>query len=648
MPQFFRDSTPRIYFLVLLLGLFLSSCAEPTEIELPISVTRQPLPTSTESIIPPTEMPPPPKTLVVCLGMEPESLFLYANTQPEVDTILQALYDGPVEVREFRYEPVILTKLPNFEDGDARIEQVVVSEGEIYFNPETQLPDSLQASKSYLPAGCHQMNCATTYSEGDVVMDRLVAEFQLLSGITWSDGEPLKASDSVYSFQVDADQATLSTKYLVQRTSRYVALDDLRTQWAGIPGFLDPEYESNFWSPLPEHVLGTNPIESLYSLEEAVKTPIGWGPYVIESWEPGEEIMMRKSETYFRSSEGLPAFELLRFRFLGRDYVSALEQVLTGECDILDESLLPIDQWESALELVESGRLEMASTVGTVIERLDFNIVKNSSVESISIFADVRTRQAIASCIDRQALMADLAYGLSVVPESYLPPSHPLQIAESPTQVGNASDAIELLIEIGWQDHDNDPATARVSQGITGIVNDAPLMFDLLTTNDPVHELLAEKIKADLAQCGVSVNIEFGDAQEIFTPWPNGPVFGGRFDTVLWAWPVFVSPPCELYGSFEIPTADFPFGLNASGFADQEYDQACGRIILGPPEGEDFLDAIETTEEIYQTQRPSIPLYIRPRLLVYGKEICGLDLDSTSYSALWNLEEFNAGEACTP
>ncbi len=648
MQLLFRENALRIYLALFLFALILSGCAEPTEIELPISVTRQPSPTSTEKAITPTDLPPPPKTLVVCLGAEPESLFIYGNNQPEMDTILQAIYDGPLDVRDFSYEPVILTKLPSLEDGDASVEQVVVSGGEIFLNPETQLPDTLEAQKPYLPSGCHQMDCVETYVEGDVVMDRLVVEFQILPGITWSDGEPLKASDSVYSFQVDADEATPTTKYLVQRTSRYVALDELRTQWAGIPGFLDPEYESNFWSPLPEHVLGDYTFSELFSLEEATTNPLGWGPYVIENWEAGKEITMKRSETYFRSEEGLPFFDVLRFRFLGMDYVSALEQVLTGECDILDETILPASQWESALELAAGGRLQVASTAGTVVERLDFNIVKNSSVESISLFSDVRMRQALAGCMDRQGLMEEMTNGLSIVPDSYLPPSHPLHVAGAPGVIKSVSEAIDLLSEMGWQDHDDDPMTPRLAQGVVGIQNDTPLEFGLLTTNDTLHKSIAEKIKSSLSQCGVSVDIELGDAQEIFTPWPNGPVFGGRFDTVLWAWPVFVSPPCELYGSFEIPSADFPFGVNASGFADQEYDRACKRLIFGPPTGEDSMEAVRVTEEIYQTQLPSIPLYIRPRLAVFGEEVCGVQVDPTTFSTLWNLEEIASGEACVP
>jgi peptide/nickel transport system substrate-binding protein len=632
----------------ILFVLIMSACAEATEVVIPISITRQPSPSPTTKIIMPTEMPPPPKVLAVCLKAEPSSLFLYDHTQPEADTVLQAIYDGPLDVLNYTYKPVILTKLPSLEDGDARIEQVAMSEGEIYLNPETQLPDTLESQKPYLPSGCHQRDCMQTFTEGEVILDRIVVEFELLSDITWSDGEPLKASDSVYSFQVDAHEAIPTTKYLIQRTSRYVALDEMRTQWVGIPGFLDMEFVSNFWSPLPEHILGSYDFDELLETEEATTFPIGWGPYVIDRWEQGEEILLRRSETYFRSAEGLPTFDILRFRFLGSDDLSALEQVLTGECDILDETILTRSLWDETLDLERQDRMQIASTPGTVIERIDFNITKNSSFESISLFADVRTRQAIAGCIDRQAIMEEATFGLSVILDSYLPPTHPLHSSDLDPPTLTRMEAIDLLEEIGWQDTDQDPTTPRQAFGIQGVVNSATLELNLLTTDDATHQLIAENVEDDLLECGIGVTIEYGDPDELFTPWPNGPVFGGRFDMVAWAWPIFVSPPCELYAGFEIPSADFPFGLNAMGFSDDAYDQACERIMYGPSTGEDYHDAIRQTEEIYQSKVPSIPLFLRPRLIAFGEGICGVVSDPTSFSALWNIEAISGGDDCTP
>jgi len=642
MQQYFQRIKYLLIFLFFTLALF--ACADPTEITIP--VITQPSPTPTEKIAIPTEVPAPPKTLVVCLGREPASLFIYGDIQPEADTILQAIYDGPLDVRHFNYEPVILTKLPNLEHGDATIEEVAVSEGEVYLNPITYLPDVLEPQKAYLPAGCHQTDCIQTFTEGEVIMDRLVAEFEIFPDVLWSDGEPLKASDSVYSFHVDSNDAIPTTKYLVHRTSSYVALDEQRVQWSGIPGFLDPEFESNFWSPLPEHILGAYEAEDLFNSEVASRFPIGWGPYEIVSWESGVEIVMKKSETYFRSAQGLPGFDLVRFRFLGLDYLSALEQTLTGECDILDESIFHATQWEKANELAQGERLDITFSPGMVMERIDFNLSHASRSPSTLLLSDVRTRQAIAACIDRQGLVEEASLGFSAVVDSYLPSSHPLYSGESDGFSLSRSEAIDQLEQVGWQDDDQDPATPRIARAIQGVINGTPLEFTFLTTNDATHNIIAENLKEDLAQCGVGLEVEFGDPEEIFTPWPNGPIFGGRFDLVGWAWPIFVSPPCEMFAGFEVPSADYVFGINASGFQDPDYDQSCQRILLGPAVGDDYMSAVQKTQEILQSQVPFIPLFVRPRVLAFGSEICGIDLDPTTFSALWNIEQLSRGDKC--
>jgi peptide/nickel transport system substrate-binding protein len=634
-----------IPFFLCILTLFLAACADEEEVVIPITVQPQPSPTATVMI--PTEPPPPPKMLVVCLNAEPDSLYLYGGTSPEVDTIFQALYDGPVDVRTYRYEPVILSKLPRLEDGDVRIEPVSVWEGQRYMNPLTLLPDTLGAGKTYLPSGCSNMDCAQSYSEGEVLMDQMTVEFELLPGITWSDGEPLKASDSVYSFGLDADEATPTTKYVVQRTSDYIALDELHTQWIGIPGFLDVEFEANFWSPLPEHILGEYSPSELLQTEAAVHYPIGWGAYEIERWDPGAEIIMKRSQSYFRAGEGLPYFDFLRFRFLGNDTLAAFQQLLTGECDILDETLLPASLWLQAFEMAQADRIKLDAIPGSVMERIDFNLLQGSGTGVASLFADVRTRQAIAACIDRPAMVKEIFSDMTVVPDSYLPPSHPWhQEPEAPGAL-SVEQAQAQLESVGWVDGDDNPATARIARGIPGIPEGTALSFRLLTLQDSSQEAVAERIRTDLARCGIDLQVEYGDARELFTPWPNGPIFGGRFDTVGWAWPILVSPPCEMFAGFEIPSADYIYGINASGFNDPSYDQACRRVLLSPFPREHFEEAIGQTELIFRSQLPAIPLYMRPRWIAYGNDVCGIRLDPTTYSILWNLEEIAAGEGCS-
>ena len=322
-------------------ALLLAACAQPVELELPVTV--RPTAAGAPTSEPPTPRPVP-KTLIVCLGQEPDSLYryseayLYGNTGRTAETILQALYDGPIDTRTYQYEPVILEKLPTLADGDASLEQVTVTEGDLYLDPVALQPSTLEATDKYLPSGCNSPDCLRTYSGGEVEMDRMTAEFRIRSDVNWSDGEPVTADDSVFSFELDQHVDTPTLKTQVDRTASYEATGARTALWTGIPGFIDAEYFSNFWSPLPVHQLGERSPAELLAAEETNRMPLGWGPYVMEEWRAGNDIRMTRNPAYFRASEGWPQFDTLLFRFLEGGPPASVEQLLTNECDILDES----------------------------------------------------------------------------------------------------------------------------------------------------------------------------------------------------------------------------------------------------------------------------------------------------------------------
>ena len=84
----------------------------------------------------------------------------------------------------------------------------------------------------------------------------MVVNFTLLDGITWSDGEPLTAQDSVFSFTVSAESENgTSRRHNIDRTFSYTVLDDNTAQWIGQPGYLTLNPAAFFWSPLPQHAL---------------------------------------------------------------------------------------------------------------------------------------------------------------------------------------------------------------------------------------------------------------------------------------------------------------------------------------------------------------------------------------------------------
>jgi peptide/nickel transport system substrate-binding protein len=197
-----------------------------------------------------------------------------------------------------------------------------------------------------------------------------------------------------------------------------------------------------------------------------------------------------------------------------------------------------------------------------------------------------------------------------------------------------------------WIDDDGQAETPRVAQGVAGLTPGAPLSLSLLTLDDPFHDSIAETIAGDLASCGAEVAVVSVPAEELFAPWPGGPAFGRGFDLVVWPWLQWVAPACEIFSTGEIPSAENPEGSNASGFSEAGYDAACGQVGLGPAAGEAYVRAVSETQSILAGAVPMLPLMQWPRVLIASELVCGLTVDATASSLLWNLEELTQGPGC--
>jgi ABC-type oligopeptide transport system substrate-binding subunit len=101
-----------------------------------------------------------------------------------------------------------------------------------------------------------------------------------------------------------------------------------------------------------------------------------------------------------------------------------------------------------------------------------------------------------------------------------------------------------------------------------------------------------------------------------------------------------------MFAGREIPTEKSPFGVNATGFNDFAYNQSCERVLLGRVDVEGYSQALLDTQEIFVQALLGIPLYQAPRFVAYNNDICGIVVDSLSFSVLFELENFDAGAGC--
>ena len=640
-------------FVILLCGLFVGlSLLVGCGLKTPFPAS-SPSPTPEPTI---TATPMPPRQLTVCLGQEPASLYPPDNPSSVARSVLAAVYDGPIDTNSYQAQAVILERLPSIENGDAQLFSKSVNVGDEVVDANG-MPVTLSVGVKIRPAGCHSEACFIEYDgTSEIQMDQMQVTFNMLPGLTWSDGEALTAEDSVYAYRVAADPASSGSKYLLNRTRSYEAADETTLQWWGKPGFVDPTYFTNFWPPLPKHLWSQFPVDQLTGIDEAARAPLGWGPYVIQEWVAGDHITLTKNARYFRAGEGLPRFDILTFRFVA-DPGTAISDLLAGTCDILDPSIHLDGQVGLLRSMAEQNQLQALFSTLPLMEELALGIKPasydngiNAGRDRVDYFSDVRVRQALAFCLDRQQVVDSVLSGLSTVPNSYLPSDHPLYNPDVSSYSFNVAAAAQLLEQAGWKDVDHDPSTPRQAWGVAGIPSGTPFEVNYVTTNAVQRQQVSTLLTASLAQCGIKVNLQYLDANTLYAPGPDGVLFGRNYDLAEFAMgSTGIEPPCDWYTSSEVPNAANNWvGTNVSGTSDPAFNAACLAAQQSLPDDPAHSAAYAQAQSIFTNQLPVIPLYWRVKTAAAQPGLCHFSLDPTDASSLWNIEAFDSGAGCLP
>jgi peptide/nickel transport system substrate-binding protein len=233
----------------------------------------------------------------------------------------------------------------------------------------------------------------------------------------------------------------------------------------------------------------------------------------------------------------------------------------------------------------------------------------------------------------------EVVYGHSIVPDSYLPPMHPLYAVDELAYwdydplAGQA-----LLEEVGWLDEDGDGV--REARDISGIRDGTLFEVTLLVRLEDrvASEQVAPIIKTNLADCGIRVNVEPMLGWAFEADGPEGPVFGRQFDLAETTRYVDVVPMCEHYLSSEIPDKGRWHGSNVSGYSNPDYDAACQAALQALPGTAEYEMYHKQAQAIFSEELPAIPLFVWPRIALARPHVLNFTLDATSPSELWNIE----------
>jgi hypothetical protein len=145
-------------------------------------------PVEVVQVVTPTPEPEGPRTLVICQGQEPDTLWLYGGNMLAAAHINEMIYDGfdngpygGMDQVNFGYEPVIMEKIPSLADGDAVLGSATAGEGDSVVNATGDvvvLDPAADPPIMLIPAGGTAAD-AVEYTGGDVELDQMVVTFKL-------------------------------------------------------------------------------------------------------------------------------------------------------------------------------------------------------------------------------------------------------------------------------------------------------------------------------------------------------------------------------------------------------------------------------------------------------------------------------------
>lgn len=429
----------------------------------------------------------------------------------------------------------------------------------------------------------------------------------------WQDGVPLTATDVKFTISLlqardsPADPAlarfwrTVEVDVLAAKVLRFRLSQPLGS-------FLD-----RLTLPiLPWHALQGTTTARL--LEHPFnRSPIGTGRWQLEALRLGEngeagQVDLRLAPAWQGRGEGtnVPAGSRLRLE-LFRTFDEALRALAGGMIDGL--AARTMQQQGAMLALADQRPLHLAFSTDQRVGMLIFNW----QGEAGNFFRDQRVRLALASSMDREAVVGQTLGNRAVIANSPLWPGA-WAWTEEPAWPEEDLDAARWLLQTARAREDSDES------GVGGAV-----AFRVLTYEDAVLEAVLQAFAGQWARVGIEATIE-ALPQLAY----RQALLDGDFDAALVEYSAGHSTDPDVYAFWHV--GQYPGGLNFGGVDDRRLSELLERARR-EPWSVNRAALYREMQETFAERVIAIPLYHPVVIYATGPEVGGVQLDRTGISA---------------
>lgn len=474
------------------------------------------------------------------------------------------------------------------------------------------------------------------------------ATFRLDPSAHFSDGSPITAEDVRFSFDLLRDHGRPPQRAAFALV-KSVTTPDARTIRFDLTGANDRELPL-ILALMP--VLSRAHTDAAHFDEPSLAIPVGSGPYLVDSVDPGRRIVYRRDPRYWGRdlpvSRGLDNFDRIEIDYY-RDESSLFTAFAAGLYDVRIED--DAERWRRGYDFPRRRRGEV------VVESLPVELPQGMSGFVFNTrrpsFADVRVREALASMFDFQWIDATLFGGAYVRDDSYFGDSalscagRPASARERallapfpgavrpdilagrwrpPVSDGSGRDreiARAALAELASAGYALEDGALRDSHGAT-------LGFEILVKTR-AEERLALDYSAMLARIGVAAQVRLVDETQ----------FQRRrqrfdFDMMPASFPASASPGAEQVGRWSSAAASQEGAFNVAGVRSPAVDAMISALLAANSE-KDFVAAVRALDRLLLSGFYIVPFYhAKSQWIAYSARLghpartplYGVDLDA--------------------
>ena len=302
--------------------------------------------------------------------------------------------------------------------------------------------------------------------------DKLTWTFKLRKGVTFHDGTPFNAESVKYTFDRINDPDIGSPRKSAAKAIKEVKVIDEYTV-----AFVTGKPFAPFLAQLSAYNLSIlSPTAAKKWGKKYSEHPSGTGPFKLESWSPGEKMVMARNENFWGQK---PYVDKLEVRIVPEDS-SRVMMLLSGDVDVI-----------ASVPPIMLKRLDKSKDV-KIIKKTGFRTIYIGMNNKMKPFDNPAVRKAVAHAINAKAIVDGILGGVGTLGGGFESPVIPGAHKNLPPREYNSEKAKKMLADAGYP-------------------NGFETTFYTSTGRYLMDRQVAEAVQAQLKEVGINAKLQTPD-----------------------------------------------------------------------------------------------------------------------------------------